>query len=33
MSREYNIRPQDMRHVKLWHIDAMRIDLENRNRG
>jgi hypothetical protein len=33
MSREFNIRPQDMADVKLWHIDAMRLYLEQLNRG
>lgn len=28
MSREFNIKPSDMAGMKLWHLDAMLIYLE-----
>jgi hypothetical protein len=33
MSREFNIRPQDMKHVKVWHVNAMIQHLEELNKA
>jgi hypothetical protein len=33
MSREFGIRPQDMAHLKPWHLEAMRLHIEELNRG
>lgn len=33
MSREFGIKPADMARVKLWQIDAMLLDLEQRRSG
>ena len=33
MSREFNIKPQDMRYLKVWHVEAMRQMLEEMRSG
>lgn len=31
MSREFGIKPHDLRHMKPWHIEAMVLDMERRS--
>jgi len=28
MSSEFGIKPQDMAHLKPWHVEAMRLQVE-----